>query len=359
MIMPVVEVWKVRVTMPQADVHMPVRVRLPRWLGAIMGVLVMLVMLVPVLVGHLMVLVLVCMALCQMKPDAEGHERTGRNELDRHRVPQQHDRDQGSEERSEREVCSGPRRPDVSKSDDEEHQADAVAGKSYSRRGSQHPGPWQCRPEPDRDGDIHHPGHNPLQKCDLHRVRLRDLAGQVVVEGPAETRAGDRGRTEYRAQDQTAAPCQDQSARDDGYHASRDAAVEVLAEDEPGKERRKHAFQVQQESGSRRGGMREADHEQYRPDNAASEIQSAPRMAASRRAPEPSARPAALSAIRPRPDPRYRSPASIHGSLSRRSSLASGVLAPNRRADRRARPAPEDSTAGTPFSTRRIARQGS
>jgi hypothetical protein len=69
-LVPVVEVWKVRVTMPQADVHVPLRVRLPRRLGAIMAVLVMLVMLVSVFVGQLVVLVLVGVMLRQLKPDA-------------------------------------------------------------------------------------------------------------------------------------------------------------------------------------------------------------------------------------------------------------------------------------------------
>ena len=85
--MPVMDVGKVRVTMPELGVHVPVRVRLPRWLGAIMAVLVVLVMHVPMLVGHLFVAMLVLVALRQVKPDAEGHEGTGSNDLDRHRFP--------------------------------------------------------------------------------------------------------------------------------------------------------------------------------------------------------------------------------------------------------------------------------
>ena len=85
MLMPMMDVGKVRVTMPQSRVHVPVRVRLPGWLGAIMAVLVMLVMDVPMLVGHLLVAMRVLVALREMKPDAEGHEGTGRSDLDRHR----------------------------------------------------------------------------------------------------------------------------------------------------------------------------------------------------------------------------------------------------------------------------------
>ena len=101
MLMPVMDVGKVRVTMPQLDVHVAVRVRLPQRLGAIMAVLVMLVVHVPMLVGHLLVPMLVLVALRQMKPDAERHEGTGRNDLDRHRFPQNEHGDHPPEEWSQ------------------------------------------------------------------------------------------------------------------------------------------------------------------------------------------------------------------------------------------------------------------
>ena len=66
MFMPVMDVGKVRVTMSHQRVHVPVRVRLPQWLGAVMAVLVVLVMLVPMLVGHLLVPMLVLVAFRQM-----------------------------------------------------------------------------------------------------------------------------------------------------------------------------------------------------------------------------------------------------------------------------------------------------
>ena len=136
MLMAVMDVGKVRVTMRQSRVDVPVRVRLPRRLAAIMAVLVMLVMHVPMLVGHLLVPMLVLVALRQMKPNAEGHEGTGRNDLDRHRLPQNEHGDQPPEKWSQREVRPGPSRSDVSKGNDKEHQADPVAGKSDNHRGT-------------------------------------------------------------------------------------------------------------------------------------------------------------------------------------------------------------------------------
>ena len=101
-----------------------------------MAVLVVLVMHVSMLVGDLFVAMLVLVALRQMKPDAEGHERTGGNDLDRHRLPQNEHGDQPPEEWSQRKVRPGPSRADVSKGNDKEHQADPVAGKSDNHRGT-------------------------------------------------------------------------------------------------------------------------------------------------------------------------------------------------------------------------------
>lgn len=163
MLMPVMDVRKVRVTMPQAGVDVPVRVRLPRWLAATMAVLVMLIMHMPMFVGHLLVAMLVLVALRQMKPDAESHEGTGYNNLDRHRFPQNEHGDQSPEKWSQREVRAGPSRSDVSKGNDKEHQTDTVADKSYNDRGTEHPEWWECRTKPECDANIHHPGHTPLQ----------------------------------------------------------------------------------------------------------------------------------------------------------------------------------------------------
>src|SRR5437867_190093 len=90
----------------------------------------------PMLVGQLIVAMFVLVALRQMKPDSDGHEKPGGNELDRHRFPQDEDGDQPAEEWSQREVRPGPGRSNVSKGNDEEHQADTVAGKSDTHGGA-------------------------------------------------------------------------------------------------------------------------------------------------------------------------------------------------------------------------------
>src|SRR3546814_9549371 len=56
----------------------------------------------------------------------------------------------------------------------------------------QHPGFGEMRTEQDRKPEVDATGHQALEHCDLHGVRAADLAGQVVVDAPGETGAGNR-----------------------------------------------------------------------------------------------------------------------------------------------------------------------
>jgi hypothetical protein len=140
MLVPVMGVGKVSVTMNQRSMYVPVGVRLPWRLAAIVAVLVVLVMHMPMLVGHLFVAMLVLVALRQVKPDSDTHEKPGGHELDRHRFPQNEYGDQPAEEWSEGEVRPGPSRSDVSKGHDEEHETDTVPGKSDNHGGTHRAG---------------------------------------------------------------------------------------------------------------------------------------------------------------------------------------------------------------------------
>lgn len=73
--MTVMDVGEMRVTMPELAVQVQVRVRLARWLVAIMTVLVVLVMYVSMFVSHPLVAMFVLVALRQMKPHSDGHEK--------------------------------------------------------------------------------------------------------------------------------------------------------------------------------------------------------------------------------------------------------------------------------------------
>lgn len=271
MLVPVMDVGEMGVAMTQRGVHVPVRMRLPWRLATIMAVLVVLIMHMSMLVGHFFVAMFVFVALRQMKPDSNRHEQSGDSELDRHRFPQNEHGDQPAEERSQREVRPGPGRSNVPKGNNEEHQADTVTGKSDNHRGTQRAEWWQARTKPEGDANVYHSRHTSLQERYLDWVCLRDLARQIVIDGPGKTGAGNHQGAKNCTEDEASTPSQHESPDDDRRHSERDASVKVLSKYEPREKRSQYAFQVQQESRSRSSGMSEANHEQHRADNTTGE----------------------------------------------------------------------------------------
>lgn len=74
------DIGVVRMSVAQSLVGVSVRVRFARRRRGVVVVLVVLVVLVPMLVFHPLVDVLVLVALADMKPDANQHERGGQSE---------------------------------------------------------------------------------------------------------------------------------------------------------------------------------------------------------------------------------------------------------------------------------------
>jgi hypothetical protein len=75
MTMPVMDVGIVRMRVPDPNMPMPVRMRFGARSPRLMRVLVVLVMAVQMLVRQLIVQMFVVMALADMKPDTDTHER--------------------------------------------------------------------------------------------------------------------------------------------------------------------------------------------------------------------------------------------------------------------------------------------
>lgn len=102
---------------------------------ALVTVPVLGVRVVLVVVRDRLVKVLVFVALGEVQPDPDGHERGGDHQDERHRRPE-NDGEHRPEERRDREVGAGPGAAHVPHRDDEEHQAHAVVEESNHRRGS-------------------------------------------------------------------------------------------------------------------------------------------------------------------------------------------------------------------------------
>ena len=100
------EVRVVRMPVPEPVMPMPVRMRLGR--RPLVDVLMMLVVDMPVFVFDRLVRMVMLVAFGQMQPDAERHKRAGDDQLNRDWLAQEHDRDDRSNERREREIGRRP-----------------------------------------------------------------------------------------------------------------------------------------------------------------------------------------------------------------------------------------------------------
>src|SRR5688572_9047846 len=81
---------------------------------------------------------------------------------------------------------------------------------------------------------------------------MADLARQIVVDGPAETRAGHEQRAGTELHRLSRIPGQQHRPQGDGDHAPRYPAVEMFAEHDPGNDGGKDALHVEHQAGFRR-----------------------------------------------------------------------------------------------------------
>ena len=102
-------------------------VRLARGLAARVRMPVVLVVHVRVVVVELDVGVRVLVALGEVEPDARCHQETRRHEPPRQLLREDQHREDGAEERRQREVGAGPRGSDLPERAHEEHEAHAIA----------------------------------------------------------------------------------------------------------------------------------------------------------------------------------------------------------------------------------------
>ncbi len=121
--------------------------------------------------------------------------------------------------------------------------------------------------------EVDRPGDAALDGGEPGGVDEGDLAGEVVVDRPAQAGAEDRQRRPDRAEFDGARgrDGEHHGAGDDRDHAEHDAAVGVLAEHDPRQQRGEHRLGVQQQGGAGGGHAREAEHQQHRAEHPAEE----------------------------------------------------------------------------------------
>lgn len=97
--MPVVQVGKMRMAVPQRLVSVAMAVRFVGAYAVVMLMLMMRVMNMSMLMFDLRVFMLMFMRFGEVKIESDRHQRAGRQQLRRHRVTEKQDRCGGSDER--------------------------------------------------------------------------------------------------------------------------------------------------------------------------------------------------------------------------------------------------------------------
>src|SRR5256885_16088616 len=95
---------------------------------------VMLVVGVAVLVLERIVPMLVLVRLGEMQIEPDCHQKTRKNELQRHCFTKQGDRDNGADKRRRREIGAGARGAEMTQSEHKQDETDAIAAKADDPR---------------------------------------------------------------------------------------------------------------------------------------------------------------------------------------------------------------------------------
>lgn len=111
-----------------------------------------------VLVFQRCVKVLMLMPLGQVQPHAERHQRAGDRQLHRHRLTENHDRQQRAEKWRDAEVGRSACGTEVTQADDEQHKAHAISGQAHGERAADR-GPRRPRgAEQQSEHEVRRPG---------------------------------------------------------------------------------------------------------------------------------------------------------------------------------------------------------
>jgi hypothetical protein len=163
---PVVDVWVVWMPMDDRFVDVRVGVRLVRQDVCLVVVLVVFIVDVPVSVLEPLVLMLMLVALCQVQPGPDRHQDSGGKKARPDRLAQDDDGDCGAEERRQREVGAGARRPEIAKCPDEEYKAHAVTQEAYGQGADDERGRRPIRSGQPGERKVDAPRDRALDRCE-------------------------------------------------------------------------------------------------------------------------------------------------------------------------------------------------
>lgn len=114
------------------------------------------------------------------------------------------------------------------------------------------------------DGQIHYARDQSFCSSNLQGVSCRNLARQIVIDGPGQTRAHNSQSAPGHPQLWAVDPREHKATSGNCCHPQHEAAAEVFFKDGPCEGCGENPFQIQEKRGGRGRGTREANHEQHR-----------------------------------------------------------------------------------------------
>ncbi len=227
---------------------------------------------VTVTVPRRRVLVRVLVLLGPVKIQRDAHERACDDERDGERLARDEERQSRPDEGRRRKPGPRARRAQVSQREHEAQEAHAVAEQPDEEADSDHRAAGPPGAERERDGEVDRASDRALDRDDQARVGVGDLAGEIVVDRPAQARDRDRdGPCDRRSAVHLPGPREDRAGHEHEAHARGQSTIDLLAEDAPRDKRGEDRLEVEQER--RDPGRRRAKAVEQRegPEHAAKE----------------------------------------------------------------------------------------
>ena len=248
---------------------MRMAVRFAVRIGRRMRVPMMRVVDMPVLMKERFVHMLVLVFFGKMQIHARGHERGSRDQGPCDGLAEQRNRDRGTDKGSGREIRSGAGSTEVAQPQYEKREANAIPEETDDSRRGEGPHFGKLRTMGKAKGSIDDPSSNTLDHGDLHRIGGAEFSGQVVIDAPAYAGCNDQRTAPAHSHRRTIRwPGQHECAGEYGRGAGKQAAIDVLAEEDPGDRHGGEALGVEKKrTGATRCGLQPC-HQQRRTENA-------------------------------------------------------------------------------------------
>ena len=152
-----------------------------------------------------------------------------------------------------------------------QRQTHAIGQKTH-RHGHRHGyAAWQLIPDPQGHRQVDAARHQALDRRDPGGVIERHLARQIVVHTPGKARAQYGQRRPQASKAHGFWPTEHQRPGGNQAHAQRNPPIKVFTKNQPSQQRCKNTLGIEQQRSARCRHAAQAQHQQQRPDHAASQ----------------------------------------------------------------------------------------